>query len=150
MLPIEAIYGCICVHSQTFLLFFQSSKSKELLKNKDKQRKQLSSTQQAKGCSMKIRFHQEPTRGRQNKCVICGSIYSLKKARASIYSQHGIEYGDVCPECLESGSEGIKARLWENIQRLREFADELEALSREPMQLPGLEAEFKAYRNRSI
>ena len=99
---------------------------------------------------MKIRFHQEPTRGRQNKCVICGSIYCLKTARASVYSQHGIEYGDVCPECLELGSEGIKARLLGNIQRLREFADELEALSRESVQLPGLEAEFKVYRNRSM
>ncbi|MBV9384871.1 MAG: hypothetical protein JOZ78_00420 [Chroococcidiopsidaceae cyanobacterium CP_BM_ER_R8_30] len=99
---------------------------------------------------MKIRFHQEPMRGRQNKCVICGSIYNLRQARASVYSQQGIEYGDACPECIESGSEGIRSRLLDNIQRLREFADELEALSSEPMHLPGLEAEFKAYRNRAI
>lgn len=98
---------------------------------------------------MKIRFHQEPTRGRQNKCAICSSIYSLRITRASVYSAQGIGYGDVCPECIESGSEGIKARLLGNIQRLREFADELEALSCEPIQLPELEAEFKMYRNRA-
>lgn len=98
---------------------------------------------------MKIRFHQEPTRGRQNKCVICGSIYSLKTARASVYSQQGIEYGDACPDCLESGPEGIKARLLENAQRLREFADELEALSQEAVYMSSVEAEFKVYRNRS-
>lgn len=98
---------------------------------------------------MKIRFYQEPTRGRQNKCTICSSIYSLRITRASVYSAQGIGYGDVCPECIESGSEGIKARLLGNIQRLREFADELEALSREPIQLPELEAEFKMYRNRA-
>ena len=98
---------------------------------------------------MKIRFYQEPTRGRQNQCMICSSIYSLRKARASVYSQQGIQYGDVCPDCLESGAEGIKARLLDNVQRLREFADELEALSCEPIQLPGLEAEFKAFRNRA-
>lgn len=99
---------------------------------------------------MKIRFHQEPTRGRQNKCVLCGSIYSLKTARASVYSQQGIEYGDACPECLASGPQGIKARLLENVQRLREFADELETLSGEPMYISSLEDEFKVYRNRSI
>lgn len=98
---------------------------------------------------MKIRFHQEPIRGRQNKCVICCSIYHLRTARASVYSQQGIAYGDICPAGLESGSEGIKARLLVNIQQLREFADELEALSREPVQIPGLEAEFQPYRHRA-
>ena len=66
-----------------------------------------------------------------------------------MYSQQGIDYGDVCPECVESGVEGIKARLLDKAPRLRDFADELEALSREPIQLPGLEAEFKAFRNRA-
>jgi hypothetical protein len=98
---------------------------------------------------MKIRFHQEPTRGRQNKCVICGSIYNLKTARASVYSQQGIEYGDACPDCLEAGPEGMKERLLENARRLREFAAELESLSQEPVHISGLEDEFKVYRNRS-
>jgi len=42
-------------------------------------------------------------------------IYSLRTAQASVYSDH-VEYGDVCPDCLESEAEGIKARLVENIQ----------------------------------
>ncbi len=95
---------------------------------------------------MKIRFHQEPITGRQNKCLICGSIYHLRTARASVYSQQGIEYGDICPACLELGCEGIKARLLVNLQQLRELANELEALSREPVQIPSLEAEFQPYR----
>lgn len=97
---------------------------------------------------MKIRFHQEPTRGRQNKCLVCGCLYNLKTARASVYSHQGIDYGDICPDCLALGAQGIKSRLQANIQRLREFADELESLSCEPVQLPELEAEFSVYRNR--
>jgi len=73
--------------------------------------------------------------------------YLPQDSAASVYSDHGIEYGDVCPDCLESGLRG-KARLVENIQAENLLMSG--ALSREPLQLPQREAEFKPYRNRSM
>jgi hypothetical protein len=84
-------------------------------------------------------------------CSICGRrSYPIRSRRnqlllAVIYNQAGVAWGEACRDCVTAGSTGVKARLHERIQSLREKIEELQELAIEEIETPTLEQEFQIH-----
>ncbi len=74
-------------------------------------------------------------------CFLCNRRFVVGAAMARAYSDDGeIDCGEVCPDCLQSGAEGITARLEANARWTREAAEEDEMLAEEGLgEVPSLD-----------
>jgi hypothetical protein len=85
-------------------------------------------------------------------CAICGhQSYPVRSQRnqlllAVLYDRKGVAWGEVCRDCVAAGSPGIRSRLQERIQSLRDKMNELESFAREEIETPSLEEEFQIHR----
>jgi hypothetical protein len=83
-------------------------------------------------------------------CTICGhQSYPIRSKNqlllAVLYDNHDVMRGEVCRDCVASGSSGIKARLQERIQALQDKLSDLERVAQEDVQIPTLEQEFQVH-----
>jgi hypothetical protein len=60
----------------------------------------------------------------QQRCAICERAFILGAATAWALSESGLALGKVCPSCLESGPEGICARLARRAAWSRRIAEQ--------------------------
>ena len=75
-------------------------------------------------------------------CSICGEYFELSPVTAALRFDDGT-YGDVCPECLKAGKDGLKKRVGIRIDRLvqeKECAERLMELVDQIEDMPTFEA----------
>lgn len=90
------------------------------------------------------RTDQEPG---ERTCGICEKAFPLLEATLWAVSDENILLGEMCPCCLEGGSERIQAHLDKRARIARLEADEVEEIASEGVgELPSLDALFMAER----
>jgi hypothetical protein len=48
--------------------------------------------------------------GKHHDCWTCDRSFEVHSARVLIYNNHGKNYGEVCPQCLDRGFEWLSHR----------------------------------------
>jgi hypothetical protein len=79
-------------------------------------------------------------------CAVCRQSFQVKRIRTLLFSHQGLLWGDVCPTCLKSKSDGIRQQLKLQARQLLEhdhddltaYKDALSKLAAaaEPIQFP--------------
>ncbi len=82
------------------------------------------------------------------RCAVCRQSFPVKRIRTLLSDNQGLIWGDVCPTCLKSKSDGIQQQLKQQARELLEnqqgdgdltvfkVAEEKLAAAAEPIQLP--------------
>jgi hypothetical protein len=71
-------------------------------------------------------------------CVLCGEEFNLIGVRATVWDEQE-RIGNICYECLHKGPKEFPSILEAHIQRLRREAEDLEKLSKRPLECPSWE-----------
>ncbi|MBD2095902.1 hypothetical protein H6F90_12165 [Trichocoleus sp. FACHB-591] len=84
-------------------------------------------------------------------CPICDQRYPLQPFSiiATLYSDSGVGWGEVCPRCYSLSAEQIRHKLIHKAQLETRIAQQTAALAQEPVHKPSLEQEFQLYREHS-
>ena len=74
------------------------------------------------------------------ECAICGRRFVIGAVLANAYSNDGrLDFGPVCPKCLEGGPEEMAEQLEAQAEFWRQEADEVERIAAEDITAPGVE-----------
>ena len=81
----------------------------------------------------------------ERDCAICRDVFYLGEATAWAISDTNVLLGEVCPACLERGSEYIEGKLEDRARLSRAIADEDEWIASEGVEdLPSVDELFAA------
>lgn len=51
-------------------------------------------------------------------CAVCGHMFKVDRIRTLLYSDRGLLQGDICPNCIKTGTIGIQEKLKERVWSL--------------------------------
>ena len=61
-------------------------------------------------------------------CALCGNYYQADSAIATLHNDDNKSLGDVCPQCIEAGLDGIKDRIRGRIEYLQSHIEWLKSI----------------------
>jgi hypothetical protein len=83
---------------------------------------------------VKIRQALTPEDLCEARCCVCRRTFYRSVAEAYLFTDFGMDIGEICPACLEAGPEHIEREIQDRARDARADAEELERAAAEPVE----------------